>query len=136
MFLALEYFHKNDIIYRDLKPENLMLDETGNICLTDFGMARILKSGEKAQSFVGTPEYLAPEIILCKGHDETVDWWNLGILIYEMLVGVPPFMNRNAHTMFMWITTVNPRFPPNLEISETAKDFVLKVKKFQRVFLG
>lgn len=82
IFLALDYFHNENIIYRDLKPENILLDTDGNICITDFGMARMLNEGEKAQSFVGTPEYLAPEIILCKGHSFAADWWSLGILMY------------------------------------------------------
>ena len=79
--MAIEYLHGMDVIYRDLKPENILMDEEGHVCLTDFGMAKILKEGEKATSFVGTPEYLAPEIIEQVGHSKPVDWWSVGILM-------------------------------------------------------
>ena len=79
--LALEYLHGLDVIYRDLKPENVLMDEEGHLALTDFGMAKIVEDGKKTMSFVGTPEYLAPEIIDCTGHSKPVDWWSLGILM-------------------------------------------------------
>ena len=80
--LALSHLHKNKIIYRDLKPENILLDDDGYICLADFGLARFLEEDKKAMSFCGTPEYMAPEIVTGEGHNRTVDWWSLGILIY------------------------------------------------------
>ena len=67
------------------------MDEDGYICLTDFGLAKILKDDAQAYSFCGTPEYLAPEVILGKGHNRPADWWTLGILTYEMINGIPPF---------------------------------------------
>ena len=81
--LALDHLHKYGIIYRDLKPENILLDKEGNLKLADFGMAKLLKGDEKAQSFCGTPDYLAPEIIMEIGHDKSVDWWSFGILMYK-----------------------------------------------------
>ena len=80
--LAIEYLHKNGIIYRDLKPENILLGEDGHLKLTDFGLSKqgVFKD-EKTYSFCGTPEYLAPEILLGLGHDKGVDWWSLVILI-------------------------------------------------------
>ena len=81
--LALDHLHKNGIIYRDLKPENILMDEEGYLQLADFGMAKLLKPNEKAQSMCGTPEYLAPEIISEEGHDFTADWWSFGILLYN-----------------------------------------------------
>lgn len=89
--IALGHLHKKKIIYRDLKPENILLEEDGYISLTDFGLAKVLEQNEQAYSFCGTPEYLAPEILKESGHSFPVDWWALGILTYEMIVGFPPF---------------------------------------------
>ncbi|XP_037825865.1 cGMP-dependent protein kinase, isozyme 1 isoform X1 [Lucilia sericata] len=88
---AFEYLHAQGIIYRDLKPENLMLDERGYVKLVDFGFAKYIGNSSKTWTFCGTPEYVAPEIILNKGHDRAVDYWALGILIHELLNGTPPF---------------------------------------------
>ncbi|KAL7742421.1 hypothetical protein ACLKA6_019052 [Drosophila palustris] len=88
---AFEYLHARGIIYRDLKPENLMLDERGYVKLVDFGFAKHIGNSAKTWTFCGTPEYVAPEIILNKGHDRAVDYWALGILIHELLNGTPPF---------------------------------------------
>ncbi|EDV30786.1 uncharacterized protein Dana_GF14873 [Drosophila ananassae] len=88
---AFEYLHARGIIYRDLKPENLMLDERGYVKIVDFGFAKQIGVSAKTWTFCGTPEYVAPEIILNKGHDRAVDYWALGILIHELLNGAPPF---------------------------------------------
>ena len=92
MVLALEHLHAKDIIYRDLKPENVLIDKVGYIRITDFGLSRMdVKDPNEAKSICGTPEYLAPEIIMKLGYGKPVDWWTLGSIIYEMLVGIPPF---------------------------------------------
>lgn len=128
--MALGYLHKSRILYRDLKPENILISEDGYIKLADFGLAKML--GEQvANSFCGTPEYLAPEMINGTGHDHTLDWWTLGVLIYEMLVGIPPFYNQNKHQMYYLIETGPIRWPQKdkhgFEISAEAQDLISKL---------
>lgn len=94
--LGLGHLHNKNYIYRDLKLENLLLDENGYVMLTDFGLAKFINSDEKALTFCGTPEYLAPEVILGKGHNRPADWWSYGILVYEMIFGIPPFYSSNV----------------------------------------
>lgn len=92
MVLAIEFLHKNKMLYRDLKPENIMVDASGHIKLTDFGLSKMIKKQkEKAFTICGTPQYLAPEILSDEGYDNSVDWWSLGCVMYEMLVGKAPF---------------------------------------------
>eukprot|EP00499_Haloplacidia_sp_CaronLabIsolate_P008876 CAMPEP_0196781486 /NCGR_PEP_ID=MMETSP1104-20130614/9675_1 /TAXON_ID=33652 /ORGANISM="Cafeteria sp., Strain Caron Lab Isolate" /LENGTH=545 /DNA_ID=CAMNT_0042151719 /DNA_START=50 /DNA_END=1687 /DNA_ORIENTATION=+ len=109
--LGLEHLHAQGIIYRDLKPENVLLDGDGHVCLTDFGLSKRIGPGQKAVTFCGTPEYLAPEIIRGDGHGKEVDWWSLGILLYEMMVGLPPFYSENVNLMYELIKRAELRFP-------------------------
>ncbi|KJE90626.1 serine/threonine-protein kinase gad8 [Capsaspora owczarzaki ATCC 30864] len=98
---ALESLHAINVIYRDLKPENILVDFDGFIALTDFGLCKEeIKHDEKTNTFCGTPEYMAPEVLQQKGYGPSVDWWTLGILLYEMLTGLPPFYDENTNQMY------------------------------------
>ena len=114
--LALAYVHELDIVYRDLKPENVLLDARGHVRLTDFGLSKegITNSSSGATSFCGTPEYLAPEILNRQGHGRAVDWWSLGALLYEMLTGLPPFYCRDREKLFEKIRKGHLEYPRSL----------------------
>ena len=98
--LIFEYMHGQDLIYRDLKPENVLLQNNGYIKLTDFGFVKRLKSWERTYTLCGTPEYIPPEIILNVGHSRAADWYTLGIFIYELVMGKPPFMHSDTYEIF------------------------------------
>jgi serine/threonine protein kinase len=107
---ALEHIHKRDIIYRDLKPENLVLNRMGHVTLTDFGLAK-REVHDMTHTFCGTPEYMAPELIQKRGHTKAVDWWSLGIFLFEMVGGLPPFYNQNVTEMYDMILHRPLAFP-------------------------
>ena len=107
--LTFEYLHHLNIIYRDLKPENVLYGEDGYLKITDFGFAKVCNLRTWTQC--GTPEYQAPEIILSRGYNKAVDWWALGVLIYEMAAGYPPFFAEDTLQIYEKIVSGHLRFP-------------------------
>ncbi|CAM6094945.1 unnamed protein product [Calypogeia fissa] len=153
--LALEYLHCLGVVYRDLKPENVLIQRDGHVQLTDFDLSLLtasrpqlfkpsLQSGRRkknvskealrpilltepparSNSFVGTEEYIAPEIILGLGHNSSVDWWALGILLYEMLFGRTPFRGRNRQRTFANVLHKDLGFPTSVPVSMGAKQII------------
>lgn len=112
--LALEYMHSLNIVYRDLKPENLLIGGDGHLKITDFGFAKILT--DRTYTLCGTPEYIAPEVIQNIGYGKAADWWALGILIYEMLVGTPPFYDNTPLKIYEKILESELFFPCELDV--------------------
>ena len=126
IILAIGYLHlKFNVKYRDLKPENVIFDQHGYIKLTDFGLA---KAADFSNTICGTPEYVAPEMLLGKRHDKNVDWWALGIMIYELLAGIPPFYNKDTTVMFNNIKNMEILWPNmqenKFEFSKDAIDVI------------
>jgi len=120
---AFDYMHSNDTIYRDLKPENLVLTVKGYLKVTDFGFAKVVM--DTTYTLCGTPDYLAPEIVSGQGHGRGVDWWTLGILIYEMLASFPPFFDKDQLSTYRKIINGKIRYPKY--ISPEAKDLISRL---------
>ncbi|KAF0691380.1 Aste57867_17376 [Aphanomyces stellatus] len=121
--LAFEHMHLKAIAYRDLKPENLILDAKGFLKVVDFGLAKVVP--ERTWTLCGTPDYLAPEIILNRGHDKAVDYWALGVLIYELIAGTVPFFADDPMQVYSLVLTGNIKFP--VHFSRTCIDLVQKL---------
>merc|ERR1719171_1125757 len=123
IILAFQYLHSTHIVYRDLKPENLLIDHAGHVKITDFGFAKVVE--DRTWTLCGTPEYLAPEIIQSKGHGKSVDWWALGVLMFEMLAGYPPFYDENPFGIYQKILQGKLEFPRHFETH--ARDLIRKL---------
>jgi len=134
--LAMTYLHDRGIIYRDLKLENLLLDNKGNIKITDFGLCKEeIHHGSTTSTFCGTPEYLAPEVLEDNDYGRPVDWWGVGVVMYEMICGHLPFYNRNHEVLFDLILHEEIRLPQTL--GSTAKDILSQLlQKDPRLRLG
>lgn len=148
LLCALECLHGFNVIYRDLKPENILLDYSGHIALCDFGLCKLdMKDEDRTNSkslirqllcnstcltimaiaFCGTPEYLAPELLLGQGYTKTVDWWTLGVLLYEMLTGLPPYYDENTNEMYRKILSEPLHFPGPEIVPPAAKDLLTQL---------
>lgn len=123
--LVLEYLHGLRVGYRDLKPENLLIAANGYLRVVDFGFAKYIEEGTKSFTMCGTPEYLAPEIITIHGHSLEVDWWALGIFVYEMLVGNTPFYDDNQSEVYSKVLAGRISFPPSFD--SVSKDIVRRL---------
>lgn len=100
LVIVFEHIHNLDLIYRDLKPENVLLTRQGYVKLADFGFVKKIKPWERTYTLCGTPEYMSPEVIMSIGHGRGADWYTLGILLYELTCGRPPFMDNDTYEIF------------------------------------
>jgi len=123
--LAFEHMHTQNIAYRDLKPENLLINRDGYLKITDFGFAKVIPHDQRSFTICGTPEYLAPEIIQSRGHSTACDWWALGILIYEMLSGNPPFESETSYGIYKKVLAGEITFPRM--INDPARDLLTQL---------
>ena len=125
--LALEHMHNMGIIYRDLKPENILFNSDGYLKVADFGLSRKFEAGEVYKTNVGTPSYMAPEMLRKSGHNHTVDIWCLGTLMFELLIGIPPFYSRDQQLMFRNIVNKTLAFPQKIPLHEDTMDLITKM---------
>ncbi|KAJ2454034.1 cAMP-dependent protein kinase catalytic subunit [Coemansia sp. RSA 2424] len=123
VLLALEYMHARNIIWRDTKPENILLDNLGHVKLTDMGFAK--KVVDRTWTLCGTPDYLAPEVIQAKGYGKSVDWWALGILIFEMIAGYPPFYDEDHYRLYEKVLAGHIQWPSQFD--PIARDLVSRL---------
>ncbi|KAJ2898841.1 cAMP-dependent protein kinase catalytic subunit [Coemansia aciculifera] len=123
VLLALEYMHARNIIWRDTKPENILLDSLGHVKLTDMGFAK--KVVDRTWTLCGTPDYLAPEVIQAKGYGKSVDWWALGILIFEMIAGYPPFYDEDHYRLYEKVLAGHIQWPSQFD--PIARDLVSRL---------
>lgn len=121
--LVFDYLHSLAVVYRDLKPENVLLDREGHIKICDFGFAKKLK--DRTWTLCGTPEYLAPEVIQSRGYGKAIDWWSLGIFVYEMLVGYPPFFDEKPFVIYEKILAGKIDWPKHMD--PVARDLIKKL---------
>ncbi|XP_075213765.1 cAMP-dependent protein kinase catalytic subunit 1-like [Lycorma delicatula] len=112
--MGLDYLHYLDLVYRDLKPENILIDSSGYLKITDFGFCKLVKG--RTYTLCGTPEYIAPEIVLSRGYSTAVDWWSFGILVYEMNCGYAPFTDKDPMRLYDKIAAGKYKTPQHFSI--------------------
>lgn len=122
---ALGHLHQRNICYRDLKPENILIDANGYCIVVDFGFAKVVV--DKTYTLCGTPEYLAPEVIMSKGHDTACDYWSFGVLVYELLVGRSPFFIHGTDQMSLFKRIVMAKYTIPDIVNDDAKDVIEKL---------
>ena len=124
VLMSLKYLHEKDIAYRDLKPENIVIDIDGHVRLTDFGLSK-MDMRDESRSFCGSPEYMSPDMLRNQGHSKMVDLYCIGVLLFELLTGHPPFYDRDKNEMYLKILNCNLVVPDF--VSDQAKDIMLKL---------
>jgi len=124
--LAFEHLHRTGVVFRDLKPENILIDASGYPKLADFGFAKVIGKN-KTRTKCGTPDYMAPEIIAAGLHHYPADWWTLGILVYEVLYGDPPFFADNPYRVMTNILEGKVTFPEGGVVSPEAHEFITRL---------
>lgn len=127
VLLALEDLHSHGIIYRDLKPENMLMDERGHIRLSDFNLSKIVQDDFRTRTICGTPEYIAPEVLKSEGQTERLDYWSFGVFLYEMLHGVSPFLANTREQLFANI--VSAKYQISVRLDPGAKSLIKMLLK-------
>ena len=126
ILLGLGHLHKLGFVYRDLKPENILVDANGHLKITDFGLVKTnMNVNSTTRTICGTPEYIAPEMLQQHPYTKSVDWWSYGVLVFEMLTGLPPFYDDNTNKMYRLIISGSINYPSY--VSSNAKDFISKL---------
>lgn len=110
LLLGLQHLHDLDIVYRDIKPENILIDIDGHVKIADFGLSKIIPQRQRSHSFCGSPEYMCPEILLGNGHDRRADIYCIGALLYELVVGFPPHFNQDHNQIYKGIVNNEPEY--------------------------
>ncbi|XP_065854373.1 phosphoenolpyruvate carboxylase kinase 2-like [Euphorbia lathyris] len=126
---AISHCHRFNIVHRDIKPDNILFDSRGRVKLADFGSADWLSEERTMNSVVGTPYYVAPEVVMGREYNEKADVWSAGVVLYVMLAGIPPFYGETVEEIFEAVIRGNLRFPPRIfrSISPAAKDLLRKM---------
>lgn len=126
---AVQFLHAQGIAHRDLKPQNLLCasDDPTDIRIADFGLSKVFNQATMMQTCCGSPEYVAPEILMCVSYDQSVDMWSIGIIIYILLTGCFPFWSENVQTLYQKIMNGAYRWPTKPAVSDSAKDLVRRL---------